>query len=153
MNEQFKRDFAKLLSKAGKNAEKVVRKVALDLQTSVAYKTPVDDGRLRGNWQLSVGEPASGELGKEGANQSGLVNSTLAKGRTQANAYQSGQTIWIVNNLPYAAVVEYGQFGKPPGSANGPKTAGGFSTQAPKGMRDLTVQEFKDFVSDQVRKL
>jgi hypothetical protein len=39
-------------------------------------------------------------------------------------------------------VLEFGEYGKPPGSASGPKTIGGYSKQAPNGMVRLTVQEY-----------
>ena len=56
--------------------------------------------------------------------------------------WRPGQTIWVTNSLPYARVAEFGLYGKPPGSANGPKTVGGYSSQAVGGFVRLTAQDF-----------
>ena len=70
-NAQFKRDFAKLMKKAGDNMEALVRASAMELLKRVILKSPVGDpsmwkdpsrvppgyvgGRFKANWQVSVG--------------------------------------------------------------------------------------------------
>ena len=41
----------------------IPRKIALELLRRLIMRTPVDSGRARGNWQASVGTPATGETG------------------------------------------------------------------------------------------
>lgn len=123
--------------KAGQNARAAVIKVAADLNNRVILKTPVDTGRLRSNWQLSIKRPESGQV--QGSDRSGSL--TSAKNISTLSQYKLGDLIFLVNNLPYARVVEFGLFGKPPGTANGGKTKRGYSTQAPQGMARISVRE------------
>ena len=48
------------------------------------------------------------------------------------------ESIYISNNLPYIATLEYGGYPNPPKSGSG-KTVNGFSKQAPKGMVGVTL--------------
>ena len=134
-------NFAKVVEqftiKAGKNARAGVIKIAAELNNRVILKTPVDQGRLRANWQLSIKRPAVGQV--QGTDKSGSL--TAAKNITSLAQYQLGDLIFLVNNLPYARIVEFGLFGKPPGSANGPKTIKGYSSQTPQGMARISVRE------------
>ena len=41
------------LAKATKASEKVARSALTELFSSIVISTPVDTGRLRGNWQIS----------------------------------------------------------------------------------------------------
>lgn len=134
-NAAFKRHFAALLKKAGDKASLVVRKTALELQSQMIEMTPVDSGRLKSNFQAGVGAVNTDTSAGAGSD---------AKGRTATvlEGWKVGQTIFLTNSMPYARTVEMGLFGKPPGSANGPKTSGGYSTQAPAGMVRLTVQNY-----------
>ncbi len=86
--------------------------------------TPVDTGRAVGNYQVSIGSPATGTLddgfrqsyqGKSAGRQSlsiGGRNRDISKVTTRAaralSGLQFGQTIWIVNNLPYIMVLNNG---------------------------------------------
>lgn len=121
MNESFKRDFAALLKKAGDKAEMVVRKTALELQSSMIEMSPVDTGRFKGNWQCGVGGVNTDTSSGEDKSGSGAI------GRTQATleGWKPGQTIALTNSLPYARRLEYG-----------------WSKQAPGGMVRLTVQNY-----------
>jgi len=55
--------------------------------------------------------------------------------------------------MPYARVAEFGLYGNPPGSANGPKTSGGYSSQAVGGFVRLTVQDFEQVFRKAARSL
>jgi hypothetical protein len=87
-------------------------------------------GRFRGNWQLTIGDPASGELERIDPNGA----ATLAAMRAQVATLTAGQTAYIVNNLPYAVPLEYGH-----------------SKQAPQGMVRVTLARFQQIVDEAVR--
>lgn len=113
----------KITDKAGANADLVVRKVAIDILSSVVNKSPVDTGRFRGNWQLSIGNVDSTINSADDKTGAGAI----AKGSAELAGFKSGKTIFISNSLPYAHRLEYDSW----------------SRQAPQGMVRLTVIEFK----------
>lgn len=129
---KFALDIRKFAEKAGNNADLVVRKVCSDIEAGVVKRTPVDTGRLRANWIASVGNAYEGQ-----------VQGTGNPNNEQAIRNAPGNVWYLTNNLPYAAVAEFGLYGKPPGSANGPKTRNGYSTQAPNGMVRITIAAVK----------
>ncbi|KKC39508.1 hypothetical protein WH87_04750 [Devosia epidermidihirudinis] len=112
--------------------ETAIRKIALDVFAEVIMMSPVDTGRFRGNWQVAIGSAPSGTL--EIDDKAGTA--TLAKAQAEALGLKAGQTIFLVNNLPYAQALEYGS-----------------SQQAPGGMVRLTVQRWKPIVEAVGREL
>ena len=70
-----------------------------------------------------------------------------AKRNTQLKITKSGYE--IIGKYPYSEVLDKGLYGKPPGSANGPKTRNGYSKQAPNGMvkptMDYTIELFRRY--------
>lgn len=100
---------------------RVVRnKVALQGLTGVVRKTPVDTGRARGNWQVTEGSPASGDV--DGTDRDG--NGTINDGNGEIARADPFGVLYIANNLPYIERLENGH-----------------SQQAPGGMLELTFQE------------
>ena len=93
--------------------------IVFDLFGSVIQDTPVDEGRLAGNWQITDGHPASGTLDEldKGAKRS----KTKTKIKSHLRGLKSGEDfkIFLTNNLHYANRIEYG---------------GWSHTKAPKGM-------------------
>lgn len=87
-------------------------------------------GRFRGNWQVSIGAPASGET--PGVDPGG--GKTIASGSAVIGGAHAGVVIWIINNVPYSIELEYGH-----------------SKQAPNGMVRVTAEEFQAIVDEQVR--
>lgn len=134
-NDQFRRNFAAILKRAGDKADLVVRQAALDLQSSMISMSPEDTGRFKGNWQCGIGALNTDNTAPAGADAQGKTAAAL-------QGWKAGQTIWLTNSMPYARKLEYGEYGNPKGSANGPKTQNGFSSQAPGGMVRLTVQAY-----------
>lgn len=112
--------------------EKVFRGTALSLFGKVILRTPVDTGRLRVNWQTDINKPASGTLTI--TDKSGVK--AIQQASTEAIKAKLGDSIYMVNNLPYAEVIENGS-----------------STQAPQGMVKVTVTEFKREINKQARKV
>jgi hypothetical protein len=78
--------------------------------SGVINMTPVDTGRLRGNWQVTADSPATGLL--EGAFGGAGTPPTAAEVNRasggMANAHPFGK-IYVVNNLPYAVAANYGE--------------------------------------------
>lgn len=97
-----------------------LRAASLDALTRVIEKTPVDTGRARGNWQLAVGSIPRGEI------RPLSVQDTITEGTARLGAVEAGDTIYIVNNVPYIIPLEFGHSG-----------------QAPQGMVRLTAAELK----------
>jgi hypothetical protein len=123
--------------KTERKMTQVGRKVALELFRRVIYKTPVDSGRARANWQVTIGTTASGTVEIDDKNG----GATMSKATAASAGFKAGDTIYLTNNLPYIMKLEEG------GYPDGPKTVGGFSRQAPAGMVGLTVQEFAQVVN------
>lgn len=100
----------------------VLRKTALELQTSAVMMSPVDTGRFRGNWQVGFG--AINPDANSPADQSG--SAAIARTAVALDSWTPGTTIWLTNSLPYARRLEYG-----------------WSQRAPSGMVRLTVQNYQ----------
>lgn len=119
--DEFTLQIAAFVAKAGKRADVAVRKVALDMFTRVILKSPVDTGRFRGNWQVTIGlkpVPQIADKDKGGG-------ATIAKAQALVGQAKAGDVIALSNSLPYARALEYGH-----------------SKQAPAGMVRITVAEF-----------
>lgn len=121
----FADQVAAFVAKTNAKIELAVRKIALDVFKEVILMSPVDTGRLRGNWQVAIGSVASGTV--EIDDKAGTA--TISKVQAETMKLQVGQTITLVNNLPYARPLEYGH-----------------SKQAPGGMVRLTVQKWQPIV-------
>ena len=121
-------------------------------------RTPVDTGRLRGNWQATINNPANASLiktDKSGGRTRSKVKSTIKK-------IKIGDTYYFINNLVYAQVVEYGLYPKlvkhktHQRNLKDPKyrrmrSWSGFSTLAPDGMVRITLNEFRQIVKQAVK--
>lgn len=124
-----------------------VRAITISLFKGVILSTPVDTGRARGNWQTTVGAPASGTV--ERVDPSGAS----AIGEVTANLGGGGKVTWLTNNLPYIQVLEYGQYPNPPkrgtrlkGGGYEIRSIGGYSRQAPAGMVRISMARIGEIV-------
>lgn len=95
----------------------------------VILRTPVLTGRLRGNWQATLGSPSNKSLLTTDPN--GGV--TVQAARAQA-ARAPGAMFYFVNNLAYAGRIE-----------------GGYSKKAPAGMLRITLAELQEIWSTAFR--
>ena len=98
------------------------KRLILQALDSIVKMTPVDTGRAKGNWQVTIGSPASGILDR--TDKAG--NTTIAIGRSQIVGLRPFSIVWITNNLPYAISLE-----------------GGWSSIAPVGMVAVTIAEMQ----------
>lgn len=117
-NDEFRRDFGAMLARAGEKADLVVKKTALELQSSMISMSPVDTGRFKGNWQAGIG-------GVNPAIDSPPNSDAVGRTAVTLDGWKAGQTIYLTNSLPYAKRLEHG-----------------WSKQAPAGMVRLTVQNY-----------
>jgi hypothetical protein len=104
--------------KLKENPDKLIRALALEVAKRVILRTPVDTGRARGNWNLSVGEPDF-DTSKHNAPK-GQAPIRRAMARLQGVEY--GDEVWLANGLPYINALEHGH-----------------SKQAPTGMVKVTM--------------
>ena len=118
---------------------------------NVVQQTPVDEGRARNNWFLSVGAP------------SGQTTTSKASGLAatrQLNQMPTGvlnKKVFFSNNLPYIKALEYGGYPDPVKlgtydkklKEHVKKSSGGFSKQAPGGWVRTTLIA----MANKVRKL
>lgn len=75
----------------------MMRRVALDIDSALVLTTPVDTGRARSNWQVSIGKTAFGTVDQ-------LMSPSEAIGNAKAELSKlrdSDDKIHITNNLPY----------------------------------------------------
>ena len=75
------------------------RVTTINILKGVVFATPVDTGRARGNWQVSVSNPINSQTNID--DKSG--GSTINKGVKKALAAKKSKypVFWVVNNLPY----------------------------------------------------
>lgn len=106
----------------------VHKKVAIDLFTRIIQRTPVDTGRLRGNWQAGVRDYVDGELDTTDPSGSGAVGLMVST----VDGADDHAALTLTNNLPYARRIEYDNW----------------SQQAPGGMVRVSVREFQDIVRE-----
>lgn len=119
--------FSNQIKKFSKNTEKAAEMIfkgtALDLFGRIVARTPVDTGRLRGNWYAELNKPSD------------LIDASSQGYEAMVMKAKIGDSIYFVNNLPYAKTIEDGS-----------------STQAPSGMVKVTITEFQDTVKKHTRK-
>lgn len=121
-------DLTRYAKKLGVKVEEVRKTYAFALYSSIVRKTPVDTGRARGNWNVSVGKPDPTIEGEEKYPKSSGKNKrkppvNLKYSDPKAIPEPKGdESIFICNNLPYIKSLEYGS-----------------SKQAPQGMVGVTL--------------
>lgn len=123
------RDFEKAI--AGDIAE-FMQKTVFELYKGITIKSPVRSGRFKGNWNIGIGAPnytvqESATSTPYGAPMS--VTSELFK-------IDGTKPVYISNGLPYGVRLESGTWSK----------------QAPAGMVDVTLTEYRAFMAKQIGK-
>jgi hypothetical protein len=112
------------------DALKFHRAIHLHIAGAFIQRSPVDRGFLRNAWFSTLDRPT--ESRPAGPSKSG--SASMASARSAMNQLrQLGRDSWFSNNMPYAVVVDNGDYPNPPKKPTG-KTAGGYSVQAPNGI-------------------
>lgn len=96
------------------NTEKAMKRAALAADQAIVLATPVDTGRARANWIVSIGSPATESFEFDGG-EAAATNLALDQGRGTVSSYKLGKgSIFISNNLPYIQLLEDGYSRKAP---------------------------------------
>lgn len=125
----FASDVEAYAKKAGASLDETSRAIVLELFGSVIKDTPVDTGRAKGNWQTTIGAPASGTVDRLGESEA------LSDVNQQTASFGAGKVIYLSNNLPYIYRLEYD----------------GWSQQAPGGMLRKNVARIQQIVAKAAR--
>jgi hypothetical protein len=129
--------FAKLINDFAKETPELARqsinKSTLDLFSKVVMDTPVAEGTLRGNWQVSIAQPNTSRL--ETTDKDG--SETIRKAQAVLNNDNTSHPIFIQNNLPYAKKIEYG----------------GSRLKAPRGMLRKNLTLMNDYLRKAIAEL
>lgn len=123
----FALDLSRFAKKANVDMRLVVRKLAFESFKRIILRTPVDTGRARANWGVTIGQPRTG-FTVEGFDKGG--GATMAAAQAAVQQFDCNGSIFITNNVPYIGPLEYGS-----------------STQAPAGMVRVTVEEMTGFLN------
>lgn len=126
----FKIDLLKYAAKTGGNLDKIFRGTCLAILSDVVKLTPVDSGRAKGNWQVSINVPAQGTLDFNDPTGAGVI----AKATVFLSTLEIGTIFILTNNLEYIIVLEDGGQGR-----------------APHGMVKRTVAKYESIVAKNAR--
>lgn len=111
------------------SVEDTIQTVTNSLAKSAVILSPVDTGRFRGNWQLSLNGPSTSSLiryDKEGT-------ATLSDIAAKSNRIRVGDVCFIENNVEYGQLLEDGH------------------SQQSEGMVRITGMRFPRIVEDAAR--
>lgn len=114
--------------------DKVKKAFAISLFGSVIMDTPVDTGRLRGNWQCSIGSQDTSVTDNTDKYGSLTVNAMQLK----VKGSRGEDAIFLSNSLPYASRIEYD---------------GWSHTKAPNGMVRRNVARANEILKAQLAKI
>lgn len=133
---RFKADVHKWIEAAGKDVEQVATLLLKDIHAALVHMSPVDTGRFRGNWQVTVNHPAMhslNEYDKGGQrtikNGDSVIDSIFRNGAAVTSVHFS-------NMLIYANALEYGH-----------------SKQAPAGIVGIVSIKARSFAANAVMRV
>ena len=98
------------------------KKLAIEAMRRIVLRTPVDTGRARGNWRLTIGElptEPTDQVDKGGG-------ATIEDGIARLQLLGVGEVVYISNSLPYILRLEDGH-----------------SDRSPEGMVEVTLEELR----------
>jgi hypothetical protein len=101
------------------NASRVMRRVALACDQALVLATPVDTGRARSNWQMSLHAPIEGVIssyvfGQKGSTGPAVAGLAMEQAKTALEAHKSGVLIHLVNNVEYMPALNAGHSAQAP---------------------------------------
>ena len=107
------RDFNKELNFFGKTLvprelTKLVKVIAFSAFARIVFKTPVDTGRARGNWQITIGAPSFDLIGDADALDAALASFGDESAQAQAvlKDLKPFEIVFINNNVSYIEFLE-----------------------------------------------
>lgn len=127
----FTLDVSKYVAKTKKNVNEVIQGTAISLYRSIILDTPVDTGRLVGNWFVTKGSPSTKTV-------KGVMTAPQAVDRmTKVVEGKESNVYYLTNNLPYAYRIEYEGWSK---------------NKAPQGMVRKNINRFNALLEQEARK-
>ena len=101
----FNADLKKFADQIQVDIVTVTKKVAIEIFTKVTERTPVDTGRARANWNISLGSPdlSTTPPGTHAEFQGDPTGAATQKAQAVLGGMQQPEVIWIANGLPYIA--------------------------------------------------
>lgn len=94
-----------------KQVSTAMKKLSIDALTSLVTMTPVDTGRARGNWNVTITAPSTSKAVESRKDKNG--DSTIARGTSTITKATSKpkppKVIYITNNVWYIADLENGK--------------------------------------------
>jgi hypothetical protein len=126
---------ASIVNRVNRRIDTQIRKSTIELFGSVIKMTPVDTGRAKGNWQCTIGSPATSEIERDDGSKKDSLSSSKAYEEVVKTVPRSGNVVWLSNNVPYIRNLEYGS-----------------SQQALSGMVRVSLERFGSIFADNATK-
>jgi hypothetical protein len=102
---RFNIDLAQVRSRLQGHVLTVQKKLAFNLLEGVVIMTPVDTGRAKGNWFVTILAP---RLDYDWAKSDPTGQETINAGTAELQRLQNYGAIYLTNNLPYIVPLEKG---------------------------------------------
>ena len=118
--DEFAKNMTAYAQIVGKNASLLVRPPALAIDQAVVLATPVDTGRARANWLVSVDRLLDNTIepyapGKDGNTGGQNAQAAIDQGQEAVAMYQeTSKSIHITNNLEYIGALNNGSSAQAP---------------------------------------
>ncbi len=125
--QRFDVDLTRFAKRIDVNLGRVVKRTAFRLFDKIVRRTPVDTGRARASWDMSVGSPGGHvqlEIPRDRKLSPSQATSTAMSHRLSDYGIERLEPIYIYNNVEYIGKLEYGH-----------------SRQAPHGMVQVSLAE------------
>lgn len=123
----FGQEISDFAAHATAELERRRRVIVIEIFSAVVKGTPVLSGRLRGNWQTSIGAPVIEAIPVR--DESAVLEEILLA----AGKLKGDDTAYLRNNLPYAYRIEY---------------EGWSSVKRPEGMLRVAIANFLSVVAE-----
>lgn len=94
-----------IVTKVGNRIDTRIRAATAEVFKNIIMMTPVDLGRLKQNWQCTIGEPFEGEISAPSDGEDYADNAVeKMQGVVPKKA---GKVVYLTNNVPYVQRIEY----------------------------------------------
>lgn len=109
----FSMDLDKFAKQIEIDTHTLVRHLALFVFRGVVMKTPVDKGRARASWNISIGKldlsvAPKGDFVDKGIGKTGSTRRAMSKTGKLSSINKNYPVVYITNNLPYIKRLEEG---------------------------------------------
>ena len=103
----FEADMLRIQKDIEKRYDRALRATMMAMTVEVIGGTPVDTGRAKGNWQVSVGSPNNSvSESNDKTQKNNISGAKIAQANNQISS-AIGDVYYLTNNLPYIGVLEF----------------------------------------------